>query len=253
MGEGDADDEDEPAEGRREDDRVDRLAALLGPVDVLEAQPERELVECQPGTDPEQHGHDLAPRWVDRGERDEPPDEHEHDAPHEMVDVQVAARHASGPPRHLGRAHQPRARADEQERHEERDERQQRGPRRGGPGIPVPQGDLEVDRREHRPILPVTTSAGSRRLGSVPLASALAMAPLKQKGDLAEMLVAADLVRRGYKVALPFGEDWDYDLIVERGDRLERVQVKYTESNGAVICVRARTHSLTNGRVIAVK
>src|SRR2546423_4396650 len=94
--------------------------------------------------------------------------------------------------------------------------------------------------------------AGSRRLGSVPLASALAMAPLKQKGDLAEMLVAADLVRRGYKVALPFGEDWDYDLIVERGDRLERVQVKYTESNGAVICVRARTHSLTNGRVIAV-
>jgi Holliday junction resolvase-like predicted endonuclease len=79
------------------------------------------------------------------------------------------------------------------------------------------------------------------------------MAPLKQKGDLAEMLVAADLVRRGYKVAFPFGEDWDYDLIVERGDRLERVQVKYAESDGAVICVRARTHSLTNGRVIAVK
>jgi Holliday junction resolvase-like predicted endonuclease len=79
------------------------------------------------------------------------------------------------------------------------------------------------------------------------------MAPLKQKGDLAEMLVAADLVRRGYKVAFPFGEDWDYDLIVERGGRLERVQVKYTESDGAVICVRARTHSLTNGRVIAVK
>jgi Holliday junction resolvase-like predicted endonuclease len=58
------------------------------------------------------------------------------------------------------------------------------------------------------------------------------MAPLKQKGDLAEMLVAADLVRRGYKVALPFGEDWDYDLIVDRDGRLERVQVKYTESNG---------------------
>ncbi len=55
------------------------------------------------------------------------------------------------------------------------------------------------------------------------------MAPLKQKGDLAEMLVAADLVRRGYKVALPFGEDWDYDLIVERDGRLERVQVKYID------------------------
>jgi PD-(D/E)XK endonuclease len=79
------------------------------------------------------------------------------------------------------------------------------------------------------------------------------MAPLKQKGDLAEMVVAADLVRRGYKVALPFGEDWNYDLIVERDGRLERVQVKYTESDGTVICVRARTQSLTNGRVIAVK
>jgi hypothetical protein len=54
-------------------------------------------------------------------------------------------------------------------------------------------------------------------------------------------------------LALPFGEDWDYDLIVERNGRLERVQVKYTESNGTVICVRTRTPSLTNGRVIAVK
>jgi hypothetical protein len=51
-------------------------------------------------------------------------------------------------------------------------------------------------------------------------------------------MVAADLRRKGHKVALPFGEDWNYDLIVEREGRLERVQVKYTESDGRVIAVR---------------
>jgi hypothetical protein len=34
---------------------------------------------------------------------------------------------------------------------------------------------------------------------------------------------------------------------------LERVQVKYTRSDGSVIVVRARSHSLTNGKVRAVK
>jgi hypothetical protein len=33
------------------------------------------------------------------------------------------------------------------------------------------------------------------------------MAPLKQKGDVAELAVALDLRRRGYKVSIPFGED----------------------------------------------
>jgi hypothetical protein len=79
------------------------------------------------------------------------------------------------------------------------------------------------------------------------------MAPLKQKGDLAELMVAADLRRRGFKLAFPYGEDWDYDLIIEREGRLERVQVKYTRSDGATILVRARSHSLTNGKVRATK
>jgi hypothetical protein len=80
------------------------------------------------------------------------------------------------------------------------------------------------------------------------------IAPLKTKGDLAEVMVAADLMRRGYKIAFPYGEDWDYDLIVCRDEkRLERVQVKYTCSNGDVIAVRSRSASLTNGKVKAYK
>jgi hypothetical protein len=78
-------------------------------------------------------------------------------------------------------------------------------------------------------------------------------APTKVKGDLAEVMVAADLVRRGYKVAIPFGEDWDYDLIVCREAALEWVQVKYSRSDGEVIHVRLRSHSLTNGKVRSTK
>ena len=67
------------------------------------------------------------------------------------------------------------------------------------------------------------------------------------------MMVAADLMRRGHKIAFPYGEDWDYDLIVCRHGRLERVQVKHATSDGAVVHVRCRSHSLTNGRVRATK
>jgi PD-(D/E)XK endonuclease len=76
----------------------------------------------------------------------------------------------------------------------------------------------------------------------------------KAKGDLAELKVATDLVARGYKLALPYGEDWDYDLIVCRdGETLERVQVKYGRSDGCKLIVRTRSQSLTNGKVRRTK
>src|SRR3954447_8272874 len=79
------------------------------------------------------------------------------------------------------------------------------------------------------------------------------MAPLKQLGDVAELAVALDLRRRGYRVAVPFGEDCDYDLVVDRDGVLERVQVKHTRSDGTVVVVRCRSQSLTNGKVRATK
>ena len=76
----------------------------------------------------------------------------------------------------------------------------------------------------------------------------------KAKGDLAELKVAADLLARGYRIAIPYGEDSDFDLILCRDDgRFERVQVKYARSNGCVIEVQACSHSLTNGKVKATK
>jgi PD-(D/E)XK nuclease superfamily protein len=79
------------------------------------------------------------------------------------------------------------------------------------------------------------------------------MATTKTKGDLAELMVATDLARKGYKIAIPFGEDWDYDLIIDRDGKLERVQVKYAESDASVLTVRCRSASLTNGKVRQVK
>jgi hypothetical protein len=79
------------------------------------------------------------------------------------------------------------------------------------------------------------------------------MASLKKKGDLAELKVAADLVARGCELSIPFGEDSSYDLIADYEGRLHRVQVKYTKSDGRVIVVRCRSHSLTNGKVRRTK
>ena len=67
------------------------------------------------------------------------------------------------------------------------------------------------------------------------------MAESKRKGDLGEAMIMADILRRGYKVALPIGEDWRYDLIVLRQGKLERVQCKYVSSDGAMLQVPCRT------------
>jgi Holliday junction resolvase-like predicted endonuclease len=79
------------------------------------------------------------------------------------------------------------------------------------------------------------------------------MASLKMKGDLAELVVAADLLQRGYKIAFPYGEDWDYDLIAADRSQFHRVQVKHATSDGEVIRVECRSNSLTRGKVKRIK
>src|SRR5690349_7763599 len=79
------------------------------------------------------------------------------------------------------------------------------------------------------------------------------MAALKRKGDLAELKVAADLIDRGCRLSIPFGEDCNYDLIADYEGRLHRVQVKYACSDGHMVLIRCRSHSLTKGKVRATK
>ena len=81
------------------------------------------------------------------------------------------------------------------------------------------------------------------------------MAPLKLKGDRAEIEVARDLICRGFRIAIPYGEDWDFDLIFQRPGHtaLERVQVKHVVPKHGVLAVRCCSHSLTNGKVRRTK
>jgi hypothetical protein len=67
------------------------------------------------------------------------------------------------------------------------------------------------------------------------------MAETKKKGDIGVAVVMAEAVKRGYKVAVPLGEDWPVDLIIQRNGRLERIQCKYAMSNGAVLEARCRS------------
>src|SRR6478672_6278131 len=112
----------------RDDRRVHRLASLVRPVDVLEVDPEGELVEGEPGADPEHRRGDLDPRRLRLVEREaqRAADQHQHDAEDEVVDVKPAlGLNAAGPPRHLGTPHEAGARADEEERDEKRREQDQ--------------------------------------------------------------------------------------------------------------------------------
>lgn len=64
------------------------------------------------------------------------------------------------------------------------------------------------------------------------------MARTIAKGNLGVAKILADLVEKGMNVSVPISEDSRYDLIADSGEKLLRVQCKYVESDGAVICVR---------------
>jgi hypothetical protein len=59
-----------------------------------------------------------------------------------------------------------------------------------------------------------------------------------QKGNIAELAIAAAAVRLGIDVYRPVGEGGRYDLIFEIGNRLWRIQCKWAPRQGDVIVVR---------------
>jgi hypothetical protein len=66
-----------------------------------------------------------------------------------------------------------------------------------------------------------------------------------EKGEIGEAMIIADLMRQGHDIAIPFGHNQPFDLIVIRKEdgRLEKVQVKYTTSDGNVIRAVIRSSS----------
>lgn len=62
-----------------------------------------------------------------------------------------------------------------------------------------------------------------------------------QKGNVAEQAVALAAIRLGLQVYRPLGEGGRYDLIIDTGCRLWRVQCKWSPRRGDIVPVRCRS------------
>jgi hypothetical protein len=71
----------------------------------------------------------------------------------------------------------------------------------------------------------------------------------KRVGDVSELMVMAALVRAGYRLAIPYGENSRYDVIIEDDvGRLARVQIKTGRlRNGAIEYNGYSSHSHRGG------
>jgi hypothetical protein len=68
----------------------------------------------------------------------------------------------------------------------------------------------------------------------------------KLAGDITEAVVLAEFIKAGFSVSLPFGENHRYDLVVDTGGHLLRVQCKTASPcgwNGDKACIRFHAYS----------
>jgi len=63
------------------------------------------------------------------------------------------------------------------------------------------------------------------------------MTTTNQIGAIGEARIEYEATKRGYGLAIPRGHSYPYDLIVDRNDKLEKIQVKTVRSDGEVLKV----------------
>jgi len=63
----------------------------------------------------------------------------------------------------------------------------------------------------------------------------------KEKGAIGELAVAAQLVRDGWQILFPYGENSRYDLVIERNGIFKRIQVKYSTPKNGVLRINCRS------------
>lgn len=93
----------------------------------------------------------------------------------------------------------------------------------------------------------VTKSAHLRLIGHESPANVRLVIELtrSQKGAAAEAEIAAAAIRLRLQVLRPLGEGWRYDLVIDIGDKLLRVQCKWASRNGDVLNARCVTNRHT--------
>lgn len=94
----------------------------------------------------------------------------------------------------------------------------------------------------------VARNAHNVEVASSILASAPIYLNTKSVGELSEGIILAHLLKKGYSVALPFGNNQRYDLVVDDGDRLWKAQCKTGKlKNGCVVFWACSTNGF-NGK-----
>lgn len=73
------------------------------------------------------------------------------------------------------------------------------------------------------------------------------MRTTQRKGDIAVAHAITRFTKMGYDVALPFTESAAYDLIVDIGETLKRVQIRYSSVREVPL---RRIHSNSKGYVV---
>jgi hypothetical protein len=75
------------------------------------------------------------------------------------------------------------------------------------------------------------------------------MRTTQRKGDIATSRAIATFTSMGYDVSIPLTESATYDLVVDNGTRLARVQCKFANDPRRQVDLR-RIHSNSNGYVV---
>ena len=72
----------------------------------------------------------------------------------------------------------------------------------------------------------------------------MAASNTKDRGDETEAKIIHELISKGYSVSVPFGDNDKYDLVVDDGESLHRIQCKTAWKNKQNT-IRFNTHSQT--------
>src|SRR5262249_504321 len=135
---------------------------FLRPVNVLQTDPQRELVKRETDPDAKRDCDDVPPRGPERHrEGQETGKHHQADAPHQMMDVHAAPLNPPRPPANPPR--QPRAGSNRKKRNQERGKYQERRPR-PRPRTMAEQIDADERGDQHRDVgyFAAEASAGCR-------------------------------------------------------------------------------------------
>jgi len=63
----------------------------------------------------------------------------------------------------------------------------------------------------------------------------------KLKGDIGELAAAQALLKKGWHISFPYGENLKYDLIAEKDGKFKRIQVKAASPRNGVLHINCRS------------